>query len=201
MEFSGQQLIPAPRALVWQKLNDMAVIKDCIAGCESVTEIGPDHHELVMVAAVGPVKAKFKGKLAISEKMEGESYKLAGEGNGGIAGFGKMTALVSLADAEGGTTLTYKADATVGGKLAQIGSRLVQAAANKFADDFFKKFNEVVSLGAPTVALPEEVAASAALDKPLPVNAVKNESTSASSASAAQESWWQRFLRALGLSK
>ncbi len=201
MEFSGQQWISAPRALVWQKLNDMAVIKDCIAGCETVNEISADQYELVMVAAIGPVKAKFKGKLAISEKLDGESYKLAGEGNGGVAGFGKMAAVVTLADAEGGTSLTYKADATVGGKLAQIGSRLVQAAANKFADDFFKKFNEVVSLGAPTVALPEDGVAKAASDNDLPAKAMENGSGGASSSRAVQKSWWERFLAALGLRK
>jgi uncharacterized protein len=147
MDFSGQQTIPAPRALVWQKLNDMALLRECITGCESITpmEGEADAYDVAVTAAVGPVKAKFKGKMRLTDKIENEGYTLAGEGNGGMAGFGKMGATVKLADAEGGTLLTYDAKATVGGKLAQIGARLIQATTNKFADDFFSKFNEKVA--------------------------------------------------------
>ena len=199
MEFSGQQIIPAPRTLVWQQLNDMGVIQSCIAGCETINALGDDKHELVMVAAVGPVKAKFKGKLAISEKVENSGYTLAGEGNGGVAGFGKMTAKVTLTDApDGATQLDYHADASVGGKLAQIGSRLVQAAANKFADDFFKKFNAVVGAGAAA-----EVVTEVAVAEPAPVIAPeamssKSEAQSASSGTSSQEGWWGRLMRWLG---
>ena len=99
----------------------------------------------VVVAAVGPVKAKFKGNLVLSERVEGVSYKISGKGEGGIAGFGKMNAEVSLVDIDGGTELTYLSTAEVGGKLAQIGSRLVSSVANKLADEFFKRFNTNVS--------------------------------------------------------
>ena len=203
MEFSGQQIIPAPRALVWQQLNDMVVIQRCIAGCETINALGDDKHELVMVAAVGPVKAKFKGKLAISEKVENGGYTLAGEGNGGVAGFGKMTAKVTLVDApDGATQLDYHADATVGGKLAQIGSRLVQAAANKFAEDFFKKFNAVVGAGAAAdVAAVEPVLTStpeaAPVIAPEPITP-KSDAQSASLAIPPQEGWWARLMKWFG---
>jgi hypothetical protein len=99
----------------------------------------------VVVAALGPVKAKFRGSLRLSERVEATSYKISGQGEGGVAGFGKMDAQVSLADVDGGTELTYLSTAEVGGKLAQIGSRLVSSVANKLADEFFKRFNRDVS--------------------------------------------------------
>jgi carbon monoxide dehydrogenase subunit G len=145
MEFKGTQTIQAPRELVWKCLNDPAVLQACVPGCESFTAQSDDEYLAVVVAAVGPVKAKFKGSLTLSERIEATSYKISGQGEGGIAGFGKMNAQVSLADVEGGTELTYLSTAEVGGKLAQIGSRLVSSVANKLADEFFKRFNRDVS--------------------------------------------------------
>lgn len=145
MELKGEALIKAPRSVVWERLNDPATLQQCVPGCESLTRVGDDAYEAVVVAAVGPVKAKFKGKMTISDRKDNEGYTLAGEGTGGVAGFGKMTAYVVLADAAEGTQLTYTADAQVGGKLAQVGARLVQGVAQKFAAEFFNRFNKAVS--------------------------------------------------------
>jgi carbon monoxide dehydrogenase subunit G len=145
MEFKGTQTIGAPRHVVWKCLNDPAVLQACVPGCESFTAKNDDEFAAVVVAAVGPVKARFKGSLVLSDRVEATSYRIAGQGEGGIAGFGKMKAEVRLADVEGGTELTYVSTAEVGGKLAQIGSRLVSSVANKLADEFFKRFNANVS--------------------------------------------------------
>ena len=145
MEFKGTQSILAPRDIVWRCLNDPAMLQQCVPGCESFTAVSEDEFLAVVVAAVGPVKAKFKCNLVLSERIEGVSYKISGKGEGGIAGFGKMNAEVSLLDIDGGTELTYLSTAEVGGKLAQIGSRLVSSVANKLADEFFKRFNTNVS--------------------------------------------------------
>lgn len=145
MEFKGTQSILAPRDIVWRCLNDPAILQACVPGCESFSAVSEDEYLAVVVAAVGPVKAKFKGNLILSERIEGVSYKISGKGEGGIAGFGKMNAEVSLVDIDGGTELTYLSTAEVGGKLAQIGSRLVSSVANKLADEFFKRFNTNVS--------------------------------------------------------
>ncbi len=138
-------MIRAPRAIVWERLNDAATLQQCVPGCESLTLIEADTYEAVVVAAVGPVKARFKGRMTLADKKDNESYTLAGEGSGGIAGFGKMTARVTLHDVAEGTQLKYTAEAQVGGKLAQVGARLVQGVAAKFAADFFARFNRLVA--------------------------------------------------------
>ena len=145
MELKGEALIKAPRAVVWERLNDPATLQQCVPGCQSLTLVAPDVYEAVVVAVVGPVKATFKGKMTLADKKADEGYTLSGEGSGGVAGFGKMSARVTLADAEEGTQLAYTADAQVGGKLAQVGSRLVQGVAAKFAAEFFSRFNKVVA--------------------------------------------------------
>jgi carbon monoxide dehydrogenase subunit G len=145
MEFKGTQVIDAPRDVVWKCLNDPAVLQACVPGCESFSAKSEDEYLAVVVASVGPVKAKFKGTLVLSDRVEASGYRIVGQGEGGIAGFGKMNAEVRLADTEGGTELTYVSTAEVGGKLAQIGSRLVSSVANKLADEFFKRFNANVS--------------------------------------------------------
>jgi hypothetical protein len=145
MEFKGSQTIKAPREVVWKCLNDPAVLQACVPGCESFIANSDDEFVAVVVAAVGPVKARFKGTLTLSDRVDASSYRIVGHGEGGIAGFGKMKAEVALADADEGTVLTYVATAEVGGKLAQIGSRLVSSVANKLADEFFKRFNANVS--------------------------------------------------------
>lgn len=147
MELKGSHSIAVPRGAVWQGLNDPAVLQVCVPGCESFVETGPDQYAALVVAAIGPVKAKFKGNLVISDKQADTGYKLVGQGDGGIAGFGKMTAEVLLVDEGEGTLLTYSAHAEVGGKLAQIGSRLVGSVANKMAEEFFRRFSVKVAEG------------------------------------------------------
>ena len=144
MEMSGEQLIPAPQQAVWEALNDPAVLKVCVPGCESIELIGENQYQVLMVARVGPVSAKFKGKLTLSDIKPPNSYAIAFEGQGGPAGFAKGGAQVRLSAGDGKTKLAYDVKASVGGKLAQIGSRLVDAAAKKVADDFFRNFNAKV---------------------------------------------------------
>lgn len=145
MEMTGEQRIPVPQQQVWEALNDPEILKACIAGCESITRISDVEYKVVMTAAVGPVKAKFNGKLILGDLNPPDSYSLAFEGSGGAAGFGKGSAQVALTPDGKGTLLTYRAAATVGGKLAQIGSRLIDGVARKMADDFFVKFNATVA--------------------------------------------------------
>lgn len=145
MEISGEQRIPLAQQQVWEALNNPDILKACIAGCESIERVSENEYKVVMVATVGPVKAKFTGKLLLSDLNPPHSYSLAFEGSGGAAGFGKGGAQVKLAPAADGTLLTYKASASVGGKLAQIGSRLIDGVARKMADDFFARFNSTVA--------------------------------------------------------
>ena len=145
MEMSGEQRIPLSQQRVWEALNDPEILKACIPGCESIDRVSDNEYKVAMTAAVGPVKAKFAGKLLLSDINPPNSYSLAFEGSGGAAGFGKGSAQVSLAPDGGGTLLTYKANASVGGKLAQIGSRLIDGVAKKMSDDFFARFNKTVA--------------------------------------------------------
>ena len=140
MKMTGQRLLPVPRQQAWDALNDPEMLKACIPGCDSIVQTDPNTFEVLMAARIGPVSARFKGRLTQSEVVEPESYTLAFDGQGGVAGFGKGTAAVRLTPVEGGTMLDYDANAQVGGKIAQIGSRLVDAAAAKIADEFFKTF-------------------------------------------------------------
>ncbi|MFN2643874.1 MAG: carbon monoxide dehydrogenase subunit G [Burkholderiales bacterium] len=141
---SGEQLVPAPQKVVWDALNDPEMLKASVPGCESIERSGDNEFQVLMVARVGPVSAKFKGKLTLSNVNPPESYSLAFEGQGGAAGFAKGGAQVRLAPDGDRTRLSYDVKASVGGKLAQIGSRLVDAAAKKVADDFFRNFNDKV---------------------------------------------------------
>ena len=147
MEMTGEQLIHASQADTWTALNDPEVLKACIPGCESIERSGENEYVVRMTARVGPVSAKFKGKMALSDIKPPHSYAIAFEGQGGVAGFAKGSAAVSLAAEGHDTRLSYTAKANVGGKLAQIGSRLVDAAANKVAGEFFAAFNEKMSVG------------------------------------------------------
>ena len=154
MEMSGEQLIPASQADTWAALNDPEILKVCVPGCESITLTGENEYLVLMTARIGPVSAKFKGKLALSDLNPPNSYAIAFDGQGGIAGFGKGGATVQLAPegagGKGGTRLTYQVKANVGGKLAQIGSRLVDAAAKKLSEEFFNAFNAKVASLHPT---------------------------------------------------
>jgi len=144
MEMSGEQLVPAPQRVVWDALNDPQMLKASVPGCESIERSGDNEYQVQMVARVGPVSAKFKGKLTLSDVKPPDSYSIAFEGQGGAAGFAKGGAHVRLSAEGEKTKLSYDVKASVGGKLAQIGSRLVDAAAKKVADDFFRNFNQKV---------------------------------------------------------
>ena len=145
MEMTGEQLVPASQGDTWAALNDPEVLKACVPGCESIERVSDSEYLVQMTARIGPVAAKFKGKLALSDLDPPRSYSIAFEGQGGVVGFGKGSAQVRLAPDGEGTRLSYQVKASVGGKLAQIGSRLVDAAARKLADDFFTAFNETVA--------------------------------------------------------
>src|SRR3989442_13675618 len=141
MEMSGEQLIPAPQKAVWDALNDPEMLKACVPGCESIERTGDNEYQVLMVARVGPVSAKFKGKLTLSDIKPPDSYSLSFEGQGGPAGFAKGGAQVRLAPEGDGTKLSYDVKASVGGKLAQIGSGLGEPAARKVGADFFRNFH------------------------------------------------------------
>jgi hypothetical protein len=162
MEMTGEQLIPALQAEVWRGLNDPEVLKACIAGCESIEKLTDTEYTVVTIVAIGPVKAKFKGKLLLADLDPPNSYSLSFDGQGGAAGFGKGSAKVSLATEAAGTRLSYTVKAQVGGKLAQVGSRLINGVAKKMADDFFAAFKQ--KIGGPAVAAepPAEAAPGAA---------------------------------------
>ncbi|MBF9043931.1 carbon monoxide dehydrogenase [Rhodobacterales bacterium HKCCE4037] len=145
MEMHSSRHIQADRATVWAGLNDAETLKACIPGCEELTGSPEEGFSAVVKQKVGPVKATFKGEVTLSDVVPEESYTITGEGKGGVAGFAKGEAKVHLADhPDGGTELTYDVDAKVGGKLAQLGSRLVDSFATKMADQFFERFQEQV---------------------------------------------------------
>jgi carbon monoxide dehydrogenase subunit G len=144
MIMSGEQQLLAPRETVWAKLNDPDVLKVCIPGCESLELLSPNEFQAVATNKIGPVKARFKGKVRLTDLDPPNGYKISGEGDGGIAGFAKGGATVTLTDKDGGTLLTYNVEAHIGGKLAQLGQRLINGAAKKLADEFFSKFAAAV---------------------------------------------------------
>ena len=146
MDFSGEYIIPSTKQKVWDALNDPEVLKQCIDGCEELNKESDSEFSARVTAKVGPVRAKFSGKVTLSDIDPPNGYKISGEGQGGVAGFAKGGAAVKLEDSDGGTKLTYTAEAEVGGKLASVGSRLVEGVAKKTADDFFGKFAEIVSI-------------------------------------------------------
>ncbi|MGI9421359.1 MAG: SRPBCC family protein [Geminicoccaceae bacterium] len=164
MDMTGEYRIAAPREKVWAGLNDPETLRASIPGCESLEKTGDNSFSAKVVAKVGPVKAKFGGDVTLSNINPPESYTISGEGKGGAAGFAKGGADVKLAeDGEGGTVLTYTAKADVGGKLAQLGSRLIDGTSKKMADEFFSNFSEQV---APSAAAESEPAPTAAAPAP-----------------------------------
>ncbi|GAB4576652.1 MAG: hypothetical protein Tsb0019_01180 [Roseibium sp.] len=144
MDMSGSHRIPAAREKVWAALNDPDILKACIPGCESLEKTSDTEMTAAVTSKIGPVKAKFKGAVTLENINAPESYTIVGEGKGGVAGFAKGSADVSLAEEGDETVLTYEAKAQVGGKLAQLGSRLIDSTAKKMAEDFFTKFTELV---------------------------------------------------------
>ncbi|AXT28993.1 carbon monoxide dehydrogenase (plasmid) [Ruegeria sp. AD91A] len=144
MELSDSRVIAAPRSKVWDSLLSAEVLKECVPGCQEMTGSVEDGFEATVVQKVGPVKATFKGSVTLSDLVALESVKLSGEGKGGAAGFAKGAADVTLSDVPEGTLLTYKVDARVGGKLAQLGGRVIDGVARKMADQFFENFQNAV---------------------------------------------------------
>jgi carbon monoxide dehydrogenase subunit G len=147
MELIGQQRIAAPIDQTWAALNDPDTLKACIAGCETIDKVSDNEYAMAIAVRIGPVNAKFKGKLRLENIEPPHAYTIVFEGQGGVAGFGKGSADVRLTATDGATLLDYAARAQVGGKIAQIGSRLVDSAAKKMADDFFAAFNVKVGGG------------------------------------------------------
>jgi len=154
MEIKGEYRIPAPRQKVWEALNDPEILKQTIPGCDELVKLSDTEMNGKVTAKVGPVSAKFAGKVTLSEINPPISYTIFGEGQGGVAGFAKGGAKVSLAEDGNETVLTYVADAQVGGKLAQIGSRLIQSTATVMANQFFSKFADVVAKANPVPEAP-----------------------------------------------
>ncbi len=144
MEMQGSVVIPAPRQAVWDALNDPEVLRQSIPGCQTITQVSPTEIDASVKAKVGPVSATFNGKVTLSDLDPPNGYTISGEGKGGAAGFAKGGAKVALSDEDGGTRLSYDVSATVGGKLAQIGSRLIDQTSKKLADEFFRNFSENV---------------------------------------------------------
>jgi carbon monoxide dehydrogenase subunit G len=150
MDISGSYFIAADKQTVWQALNDPDVLRACVPGCEELEQTSPTEFEATAAVKVGPVKAKFKGAISLENLNPPNSYTIAGSGKGGVAGFASGQAEVRLEDGQDddgtpGTQLSYDVDAKVGGKLAQIGGRLIQGTAKKLADDFFEAFRATVT--------------------------------------------------------
>lgn len=163
MQLSDARQIKASPATVWEAILDPEMLKACIPGCESMTGSVAEGYEAVVVQKVGPVSARFTGIVRMSDVVEGRSLRISGEGKGGPAGFAKGGANVTLEPVDGGTRLAYEVEAHVGGKLAQLGSRIIDGFAKKLADQFFERFQQAVEGPEPE---PEPVAAGG--DAPAP---------------------------------
>jgi uncharacterized protein len=142
MEMQGSRQLAVTQQQAWDALNDPEVLKTCIAGCDKIEATGEHQYAIGMSVKVGPVAAKFAGKIALSDIVAPQSYTLAFDGQGGVAGFGKGTAKVSLQPNAQGCMMSYTANAQVGGKIAQMGQRLIDGVAKSMAEDFFKRFDE-----------------------------------------------------------
>ena len=145
MELNDEIFIEAPRDVVYAALNDPEILKQCIPGCEELTKSSDTELSAKIVLKIGPVKAKFGGDVTLDPTEAPAKFSLTGEGNGGVAGFAKGGADVELVEENGGTMLRYSAKAEIGGKLAQLGSRLIAGTANKLSKNFFEKFDAVVT--------------------------------------------------------
>ena len=161
MDMAGERLISAPQNTVWSALNDPEILKACIPGCESLEATSENEMTAVAAVKLGPISAKFSGRVKLSDIDPPHGYTLSGEGKGGPAGFAKGAAKVRLAPAPEGTLLTYTVEAQVGGKIAQLGARLIDATAKSMADQFFTKFTEQVQALVPrnaTASVPRPAA-------------------------------------------
>ena len=163
MRMTGEQRVGAPRAKVWAALNDPEVLRQCIPGCQSLDRDGEDRFIALAEVKVGPIGARFKGSVQLSDIVAPNGYTITGQGNGGIAGSAKGSAKVRLSDDGAGTLVSYEVDAEVGGRMAQLGGPIIDATAKQMAGRFFAKFGEVVS----GVAAPAAAASAAASARPV----------------------------------
>ncbi len=145
MDMSGERLIEASRAKVWEALNDPDILKACIPGCESIEKLSDTEMKATAAIKLGPIATRFAGKVRLSDLDPPNGYTISGEGQGGVAGFAQGGAKVALWDAAGATKLTYAVQAQVGGKMAQLGARLIDSTAKQYAETFFTKFSELVA--------------------------------------------------------
>ena len=153
MKFTGEYRIDAPRETVWAAINNPDILRQCIVGCEEIIQNTPTDWTAKVTTRVGPVKARFAGNIRLEDLDPPARCRIVGEGSGGAAGFASGGAVVELVDADGATILTYEADAQIGGKLAQIGSRLIEGFAKRYADDFFASFARIVAEGEVSASL------------------------------------------------
>ncbi|MEL6768340.1 MAG: carbon monoxide dehydrogenase subunit G [Pseudomonadota bacterium] len=198
MEMTGERIIPAPRAEVWAALNDPEVLQACISGCTEFEKTADDAFAATVKQKVGPVSATFKGAVTLTDIVPEERYTITGEGKGGAAGFAKGGATVTLEDTaapEGSsgpaTKLSYNASAKVGGKLAQLGSRLIDGFARKMADDFFDKFSAKVAGEPPAEEPKAEAAPAPAAEAPAP--AAASAAAEAPADEPKKEGWLKRI--------
>jgi carbon monoxide dehydrogenase subunit G len=159
MDMTGEQRIAASRQVVWAALNDVGVLKQCIPGCQSLEKISDTDMNARVTVKIGPVKAGFSGKVALSDLDPPNGYRISGQGSGGAAGFARGHAVVRLAEEGKATVLTYDVKADVGGKIAQLGARLIQSTAKKLADEFFDNFGKAVAPGSAVRAAATSAAA------------------------------------------
>jgi uncharacterized protein len=155
MDMSGERLIEASRAKVWEALNDPEILKACIPGCETIEKLSDTEMKATAAVKLGPIAARFAGKVRLSDLDPPNGYTISGEGQGGVAGFAKGGAKVALKDEDGATRLSYEVQAQVGGKMAQLGARLIDSTARQYAETFFSKFSAIVA-PPPAVTAPAE---------------------------------------------
>jgi carbon monoxide dehydrogenase subunit G len=213
MQITGTNIIAAPSAAVWSALNDPEVLRNCLPGCESLERVSPEEFRIVILATVGPLKARFNGKLRITDAEPNSSCVLHFEGQGGAMGFGKGTSTVSLREVPQGTELNYAAEAQVGGKLAQVGSRLIDGVARKMSDDFFNAFRDQLSPEQTTTesnsqtairpqsglaSLPYEATARSVPKETYPTRPIPDAPSRESSATPLVPAWWLAPAVALG---
>ena len=195
MTMTGDVTLPADRPKVWALLNDPEVLKACIPGCESLEKTGDNGFAAVVKTKIGPVSTTFRGKVELSDLTPLVGYTIKGEGEGGVAGFAKGGAKVSLADAPGGTLLHYDVEANVGGKIAQLGARLIDGVAKNMADKFFANFAAIAAASAAPTA-PSVAAAAPAVESPAAVRAAPSPPAPARPAPQAipkKTSWFRRI--------
>ncbi len=169
MDMTGERRIPAPRSRVWEALNNPDVLKAAIPGCESMEKLSDNELKATAAVKIGPIAARFSGKVQLLDLDPPHSYRIEGEGQGGVAGFAKGGAVVELVDDGAGTLLSYDVKAQVGGKIAQLGARLIDATAKQMADAFFNNFSAAVVAAEPVAEAAETAVAAPA---PMPVQGI-----------------------------